>query len=79
MNPNYSDNNGVNKAMTQQTTKIAVSSIILDEDIYPRLEMDQKTVHYHLGKMPVLAFFLNGNLSQGFTVAQVAQKHGVTP
>jgi len=47
-----------------------------------RLGMDQKTIHYHLGKMPVLAFSLNGDLrvtfrlSKGFTVAQVAQKYG---
>jgi len=43
-----------------------------------RLGMDQKTIHYHLGKMPALAFSLNGDLSKGFTVAQVAQKHGWT-
>jgi len=41
-----------------------------------RLGLDQKTIHYHLGKMPVLANSLNGDLSRGFTVAQVAQKHG---
>ena len=40
--------------------------------------MDQKTIHYHLGKMPVLANSLNADLSQGFTVSQVAQKHGWT-
>ncbi|MBU0464197.1 MAG: hypothetical protein KKE12_11400, partial [Proteobacteria bacterium] len=43
-----------------------------------RLGLDQKTIHYHLGKMPVLANSLNGDLSRGFTIAQVAKKHGWT-
>jgi|FLOH01.1.fsa_nt_gi hypothetical protein len=120
--------------MTQKITRIPISSIILDEDIYPRkgidhrrvgifaenirdgfrldpievelvpdkadifrmnrlgipqdrmakrLGLDQKTIHYHLGKMPVLANSLNGDLrvtfrlSRGFTVAQVAEKDGM--
>jgi hypothetical protein len=46
--------------------------------------IDQKTIHYHLGKMATLPNSLNGDLrvpfrlSQGFTIAQVAQKHGWT-
>ncbi|MCP3943448.1 MAG: hypothetical protein GY710_18475 [Desulfobacteraceae bacterium] len=36
------------------------------------------SLHYHLSKMPALAFSTNSDLSQGFTVAQVAQKHGWT-
>ena len=40
-----------------------------------RLGLDQKTIHYHLGKMPMLANSLNGDLTRGFTVAQVAEKH----
>ncbi len=40
--------------------------------------MDQKTIHYHLWKMAALPNFLNDDLSRGFTVAQVAQKHGWT-
>ena len=51
---------------------------IPQDRIAKRLGMDQKTIHYHLGKMPVLAFSLNADLSQGFTVSQVAQKHGWT-
>ena len=43
-----------------------------------RLGLDQKTIHYHLGKMPMLANSLNGDLTRGFTVAQVAQKHSWT-
>jgi hypothetical protein len=41
-----------------------------------RLGLDQKTIHHHLGKMPILANSLNDDLSRGFTVPQVAQKHG---
>ena len=37
-----------------------------------RLGMDQKTIQYHVGKMPILANSLNGDLSRGFTVAQMA-------
>lgn len=43
-----------------------------------RLGMNQKTIHNHLVKMAVLPKLLNSDLSQGFTVAQVAQKHGWT-
>jgi len=43
-----------------------------------RLGMDQKTIHYHLGKMATPPNSLNSDLSKGFTVAQVAQKHGWT-
>jgi len=32
----------------------------------------------NLGKMPVLAKFLNTDLSRGFTVSQVAEKHNWT-
>ena len=46
--------------------------------IAKRLGLDQKTIHNHLGKMPVLAKFLNGDVSMGFTVESVAQKHGWT-
>ena len=51
---------------------------IPQDRIAKRLGMDQKTIHYHLGKMAVLPNSLNADLSQGFTVAQVAQKHGWT-
>jgi len=43
-----------------------------------RLEMKQKTVHNHLVKMAALPKLLNNDLSRGFTVSQVAQKHGWT-
>jgi len=38
------------------------------------LEVDQKTIHNHLGKMPGLAKSTKADLSKGFTVAQVAEK-----
>jgi hypothetical protein len=41
-----------------------------------RLGLDQKIIHHHLGKMPILANSLNTDLSRGFTVAQVAEKRG---
>jgi len=43
-----------------------------------RLGLAQKTLYYHLAKMATLPNSLNGDLSKGFTVAQVAQKHGWT-
>ena len=113
--------------MTKPTTTIPISSIILDEDIYPRKSIDprrtgifaenirdgfkfdpievepapgkpgiyrlnrlgipqdrlakrlnvpQQTISRHLPKMPGLAKWVNSDLSKGFTVPQVAQKHG---
>ena len=56
---------------------------IPQDRIAKRLGLDQKTIHYHLGKMPVLANSLNGDLrvtfrlSRGFTVAQVAHMVGL--
>jgi len=38
----------------------------------------QRTISNHLGEMPELAFLLNTDLSKGFTVPQVAEKHGWT-
>lgn len=46
------------------------------ERIAKRLGMDQKTIHYHLGKMAEPPFSLNSDLKAGFTVAQVSEKHG---
>ena len=51
---------------------------IPQDRIAKRSGVDQKTIHNHLGKMPVLANFLNTDLSRGFTVTQVAEKHGWT-
>jgi hypothetical protein len=38
----------------------------------------QSSIHNHLLKMPVLAKLINADLSRGFTVAQVAEKHNWT-
>ena len=51
---------------------------IPQDRIAKRLGVDQKTIHNHLGKMPALANFLNTDLSRGFTVSQVAEKHNWT-
>jgi len=51
---------------------------IPQDRVAKRLGIDQKTIHNHLSKMPVLANLINADLSQGFTVSHVAQKHGWT-
>ncbi len=38
----------------------------------------QATIHNHLSEMPRLAILINTDLSKGFTVPQVAEKHGWT-
>jgi len=38
----------------------------------------QQTISIHLQKMPALAKLVNTDLSKGFTVPQVAEKHGWT-
>ncbi|ODS32112.1 MAG: HTH domain protein [Candidatus Scalindua rubra] len=48
---------------------------ISQERIAKRLGVDQKTIHNHLGKKPGLAILLNADLSRGFTIHQVAEKH----
>ncbi len=51
---------------------------IPQDRISKRLGLARTSLHYHLSKMPALAFSTNSDLSQGFTVSQVAQKHGWT-
>ena len=41
-----------------------------------RLGSLQRTISNHLAKMPELANLLNTDLTRGFTVVQVAEKHG---
>ena len=43
-----------------------------------RLGVKQVLIHNHLLKMPVLANSINTDLSRGFTVSQVAEKHNWT-
>ncbi|MCP3942796.1 MAG: site-specific DNA-methyltransferase, partial [Desulfobacteraceae bacterium] len=51
---------------------------IPQDRIAKRLGQAREVIRDHLAKMPVLANPPNTDLSQGFTVAQVAQKHGWT-
>jgi hypothetical protein len=44
--------------------------------ISSRLEIARETVRDHLAEMPKLAFPPNSDLKKGFTVTQVAEKHG---
>jgi len=48
---------------------------IPQERIATRLGLDQKTIHYHLGKKAELPFSPNNELRRGCTVSQVAEKH----
>jgi len=70
------------RAVTQMGLDINIFRMnrlgIPQDRIAKRLGTDQKTIHNHLGKMPVLANLLNADLSRGFTVPQVAEKHGWT-
>jgi len=49
---------------------------IPQDRIARRLGLKQRAVSEHLAKMPTLANPLNADLKRGFTVAQVAEKHG---
>jgi len=51
---------------------------ISQERIAMRFDALQRTISNRLAKMPELANLLNTDLSIGFTVAQVAEKHGWT-
>ena len=49
---------------------------IPQERMAKRLGESQQTISFHLQKMPEQAIFVNSDLSKGFTVPQVAEKHG---
>jgi len=49
---------------------------IPQDRIAKRLGVPQQTISRYLPKMPGLAKWVNSDLSKGFTVPQVAQKHG---
>ena len=51
---------------------------IPQDRIAKRLGAAQASIHYHLSKMAALPFLINSDLERGFTVAQVAEKHGWT-
>ena len=51
---------------------------IPQDRIAKRAGGNQVLIHNHLLRMPVLANSINADLSKGFTVSQVAEKHGWT-
>jgi DNA modification methylase len=54
-----------------------MNSLGIPQDrISSRLNVPQKTISDHSAKMPMLANPLNNDLKKGFTVSQVAEKHG---
>ena len=56
-----------------------MNSLGIPQDrIAKRLGLVRTSLHYHLSKMAKLPNSTNTDLSQGFTVSQVAEKHGWT-
>ena len=51
---------------------------IPQDRIAKRLGLIRTSLHYHLSKMATLPNSTNADLSRGFTVSQVAEKHGWT-
>ncbi len=49
---------------------------IPQERISARMDIPQKTVFNHLAKLATLPKWLNSELEKGFTVTQIAEKHG---
>ncbi|MEA3417668.1 MAG: DNA methyltransferase [Thermodesulfobacteriota bacterium] len=70
------------RAATQMGIDIKIfrmNSLGIPQDrIAKRSGVNQVLIHNHLLKMPVLANSINADLSRGFTVAQVAEKHNWT-
>jgi ParB-like chromosome segregation protein Spo0J len=68
------------RAATQMDTDIKIfrmNRLGMPQDrIAKRLGLNQKTIHNHLGVLATLPKLLNDDLSRGFTVTQVAEKHG---
>ena len=67
------------RAATQMDTDIKLFRMnrlgIPQDRIASRLGLVRTSLHYHLSKMPTLANSTNTDLSRGFTVPQVAEKH----
>jgi len=51
---------------------------IPQDRIAKRLQAHPRTVSHHSAKLATLPFWLNADLSRGYTVSQVAEKHGWT-
>jgi len=70
------------RAVTQMGLDINIFRMnrlgIPQDRIAKRLGVKQVLIHNHLLKMPVLANSINADLSRGFTIPQVAEKHGWT-
>ena len=68
------------RAVTQMGLDIKIYRMnrlgIPQDRLAKRLNVPQQTISRHLPKMPGLAKWVNSDLSKGFTVPQVAQKHG---
>ena len=70
------------RAVTQMGLDINIFRMnrlgIPQDRIANRLGLIRTSLHHHLSKMPVLANSTNTDLSRGFTVSQVAEKHNWT-
>ena len=70
------------RAATQMGLDIKIfrmNSLGIPQDrIAKRSRVNQASIHNHLLKMPALANLINSDLKKGFTVFQVAEKHGWT-
>jgi len=70
------------RAVTQMGLDIKIFRMnrlgIPQDRIANRLGAKQVLIHNHLLKMPVLANSINSDLSRGFTVSQIAEKHNWT-
>ncbi len=70
------------RAATQMGLDIKIfrmNSLGIPQDrIAKRSRVNQASIHNHLLKMPALANLINSDLKKGFTVSQVAEKHGWT-
>ena len=68
------------RAATQLGIELKIfrmNSLGIPQDrIAKRLGLVRTSLHYHLSKMAKLPNSTNTDLSQGFTVSQVAEKHG---
>ena len=67
------------RAVTQMDMDLKIFRMnrlgIPQDRIAKKMGVNQASIHNHLLKIPVLAKLINADLSRGFTVAQVAEKH----
>jgi hypothetical protein len=68
------------RAATQMDTDIKILCMhslgIPHDRIAKQMGINQASIHNHLLKMATLPNLINADLARGFTVAQVAEKHG---